>query len=71
MGGPARAKAAVLSVRSLNAEVGIPERLSSVGVTSEYFEVMARDAFESGNAQIVNPRKPTYSEVLELYQQSL
>jgi alcohol dehydrogenase len=71
MGGPARAEAAVLIVRSLNAEVGIPARLSVAGVTSEYFEVMARDAFESGNAQVVNPRKPTYSEVLELYQQAL
>ena len=71
MNGPARAEAAVEGVRILNSEVGIPARLSDVGVTTEYLEVMARDAFESGNAQVVNPRKPTYAEVLELYQQVL
>jgi hypothetical protein len=32
---------------------------------------MARDAFESGNAQVVNPRKPSLSEVIELHQQAL
>jgi alcohol dehydrogenase len=71
MGGPARPEAAIEVVRKLNAATGIPARLSLVGVTPEFLETMAQDAFESGNAQIVNPRKPTYSEVLELYQQAL
>jgi alcohol dehydrogenase len=63
MGGPAQPEAAIEGVRQLNAETGIPPRLSMVGVTNEFLEVMARDAFESGNAQVVNPRKPTYDEV--------
>jgi alcohol dehydrogenase len=71
MGGPARPEAAIEGVRRLNAATGIPARLGLVGVTPEFLETMAHDAFESGNAQIVNPRKPTYSEVLELYQQAL
>jgi alcohol dehydrogenase len=71
MGYPGKPEAAIQEVRRLNAEIGIPSRLSAVGVTTEHFETMARDAFESGNAQVVNPRKPSYPEVLDLYQQTL
>jgi alcohol dehydrogenase class IV len=67
MGGPARPEAAIEGVRRLNEETGIPSRLSQVGVTLEHLETMAQDAFESGNAQVVNPRKPTYNEVIDLY----
>lgn len=71
MGGTATAQAAVDAVRRLNAEVGLPARLSEVGVTDTFLPHMAQDAFESGNAQVVNPRKPSLSEVTELYQQAL
>jgi alcohol dehydrogenase len=67
MGGPARPEAAIEGVRRLNEETGIPSRLSQVGVTLEHLEAMAQDAFESGNAQVVNPRKPTFNEVIDLY----
>jgi alcohol dehydrogenase class IV len=65
------AQAAVDAVRELNRQVGIPSRLSDVGVTEEFIPPMARDAFESGNAQVVNPRKPTYDQVVALYHQAL
>ncbi len=65
------AQAAVEAVRQLNIRVGIPKRLSEVGVTEEFIPQMARDAFESGNAQVVNPRKPTYEQVIDLYRQAL
>jgi alcohol dehydrogenase len=55
----------------LKAKVSIPERLSQAGVTQEFLPQMARDAFESGNAQVVNPRKPTLEEVTALYQEAL
>jgi len=71
MGEEASAQAAVEAVRQLNARVGIPSCLSDVGVTEEHIPHMAQDAFESGNAQVVNPRKPTYEQVIELYRQAL
>jgi alcohol dehydrogenase class IV len=70
MGQPARAQAAIDAVRRLSAEVAIPPHLSDVGVTEEFIPNMAQDAFESGNAQVVNPRKPTLAQVVELYRQA-
>ena len=58
------------AVRELNAQIGIPEKLSEAGVTSEYFEQMSDDAMKSGNIK-VNPRKTTRSDVLSLYQMAL
>jgi len=71
MGEVDKAQAAVDAVRRLNAEVGVPARLSDAGVTDAFIPHMAQDAFESGNAQVVNPRKPSLAEVIELYQQAL
>jgi alcohol dehydrogenase class IV len=71
MGEVDKAHAAVDAVRRLNTQVGIPGRLSELGVTETFIQQMAQDAFESGNAQIVNPRKPSFPEVMELYQQAL
>lgn len=71
MGEPPSAEAAVEAVRHLNVQVGIPLRLSHVGVTDAYISQMVQDAFESGNAQVVNPRQPTFEEVLELYHLAL
>jgi alcohol dehydrogenase class IV len=71
MGDVDQAQTAVDAVNRLNAEVGIPARLSDVGVTDTFIPHMAQDAFESGNAQVVNPRKPSLSEVIDLYQQAL
>jgi alcohol dehydrogenase len=68
---PPQPEAAIEAVFELNARVGIPTHLSAVGVTTDFLEVMARDAFESGNAQIVNPRKPSYDEIMQLYLQAL
>jgi len=71
MGEKARAQAAIEAVRRLSAEVGIPQHLSEVGVTDVFVPHMAQDAFESGNAQVVNPRQPSLAEVVGLYQQAL
>jgi alcohol dehydrogenase class IV len=71
MGAEASGQAAIDAVRQLNAQVGIPAHLSDVGVAEEFIPHMARDAYESGNAQVVNPRKPTYEQVVELYRQAL
>ncbi|MFB0538360.1 MAG: iron-containing alcohol dehydrogenase [Anaerolineae bacterium] len=71
MGAETDAQAAIESVRRLSAEVGIPARLREVGVTHAFVPQMARDAFESGNSQVVNPRKPSLSEVVALHEQAL
>jgi alcohol dehydrogenase class IV len=71
VGETASAWAAIEAVQRLSADVGIPSGLSEVGVTDVYIPAMAQDAFESENAQIVNPRKPTLSEVADLYRQAL
>lgn len=71
MGQPARPQAAIEAVRRLSAEVGIPDKLSQVQVDETFIPNMSQDAFESGNAQVINPRKPTLAEVIELYQQAL
>jgi alcohol dehydrogenase len=68
LGGP---EASVDAVRRLSVEVEVPHCLGDIGVTEEFIPQMAQDAFESGNAQMVNPRKPTLPEVVELYHQAL
>ena len=71
MGEKADPQVAIEAVRRLGAAVGIPRRLSEVGVTEAFIPDMAQDAFQSSNAQLVNPRKPSLAQVVELYQQAL
>ena len=40
-------------------------------MTEEFIPQMSADAFQSGNAQVVNPRKPTLEDVMSLYRQAL
>ena len=71
MGDKAQAQAAINAVHRLREEVDIPPNLSAIGLTEQYISQMAQDAFESGNAQVVNPRKPSYQEIVDLYKQAL
>lgn len=71
MGEAAQPQAAIDAVRRLNVEVGIPAQLRQANVTDTFIPNMAQDAFESGNAQVVNPRKPSLAEVIDLYHQAL
>lgn len=71
MGKGNQPEAAIKAVQQLNATLHLPSTLSELGVTEQLIPYMAREAFESGNAQLVNPRKPTFEEVVELYQQLL
>lgn len=56
--------------RSLLSELGIPKRLSDVGVTADKIEAMADDAMTSGNIA-VNPRSTTKKDVIALYHKAL
>jgi alcohol dehydrogenase len=68
---PATAEAAIAAIRQLSAGAGIPPNLAAAGVTEEYIPQMAEDAYKSGNAQLVNPRKPSLEDVVALYRQTL
>ncbi|SDB47954.1 alcohol dehydrogenase [Pseudobutyrivibrio sp. YE44] len=56
--------------RKLNAELGIPANLASVGVKEEYIKAMAEDAMKSGNI-MANPRKTEYEDIVELYKDAM
>ncbi|MDI3535158.1 MAG: hypothetical protein PWQ82_1523 [Thermosediminibacterales bacterium] len=61
---------AVEAVKKLSKDVGIPEKLSDVGVKEEAIEDMAKDAMKSGNI-LVNPRKTNINDVIELYKKAM
>ena len=58
------------AVRELNKQLGIPAKLSDVGVTREHFSQMTEDAMKSGNIA-VNPRKTGSEDILAIYEEAL
>lgn len=64
------AKAAVKRVFDMNAEIGIPSGLRTVGVTDDAIQNMTKDAMLSGNIA-VNPRTTTAADVEALYRAAL
>jgi alcohol dehydrogenase class IV len=64
------ATAAVIAVRHLAADVGIPASLRAVGVSEESIPQMAADAMTSGNIAI-NPRPTSLEDITRLYQQAM
>lgn len=60
----------VEEIRRLNAELGIPARLSDVGVTADKIPAMAEDAMKSGNIP-ANPRQTTLKDMIALYEKAL
>jgi alcohol dehydrogenase class IV len=71
MGDKPDPKAAIFAVRRLSALVEIPAKLSEISVTNDFPQNMAKDAYESGNARLVNPRTPTVKAIIDLYNQAL
>ena len=64
------AEAAVAAIEKLNADIGIPQRLSEVGVTAEMIPVMVPKAMEDGCHQC-NPRPTTSQDMEDLYRAAL
>lgn len=60
----------VETVRKLNNDLGIPAKLSDVGVKGEMIPQMAADALKSGNIA-VNPRETTLKDLEVLYWKAL
>ena len=60
----------VKETKVLLRDLGIPARLSDVGVTADKIEAMADDAMTSGNIA-VNPRTTTKKDVIAIYHKAL
>ncbi|RLC21362.1 MAG: hypothetical protein DRH93_11930, partial [Deltaproteobacteria bacterium] len=58
------------AVADLNERIGIPKKLSQVGVKEEDLEELADKAFLDGCHQ-TNPRKCTREDLMNLYRQAL
>lgn len=65
-----KAEAAIRAIKKLSKDIGIPERLSDYNVEKNQIEQMAKDAMLSGNI-LVNPRKTTLNDVIELYKNAM
>jgi len=70
MGAGKDAKAAVKATFELSEAIGIPKRLSEVGVTDDKVPPMAKDAIQSGNIA-ANPRATTLADIEALYRAAL
>jgi alcohol dehydrogenase len=57
-------------VRELTARLGLPRRLSEVGVSEESVPQLASDAMGEGST-LVNPREPSEEDFAELYRRAL
>jgi len=64
------AHAAIAAIERLNADIGIPKRLSEVGVTAEMIPVMVPKAMEDG-CHLLNPRPTTAADMEALYREAL
>jgi lactaldehyde reductase len=57
-------------VRGLTGRLGLPRRLSEVGVPEDGIPRLAEDAMGDG-CTLVNPREPTEEDFVELYRSAL
>ena len=69
-GGEQVGRALADHVRELRARLGLPGRLSEVGVPEEGIPQLAEDAMGEGST-LVNPREPTAEDFVELFHQAL
>ena len=57
-------------VRQLNEDLGIPEKLGTLGVEESGIDDLAEATMQSGNVA-VNPRKTTLEDVEEIFRQAI
>jgi len=69
-GGEQVGRALADHVRELRARLGLPGRLSEVGVPEQGIPQLAEDAMGEGST-LVNPREPTADDFVELFHQAL
>jgi len=64
------AQAAIVQIKQLEKEIGIPERLRDVGVSADMIPELAEQAMEDG-CHLTNPRKCSKEDMVYLYNKSL
>jgi lactaldehyde reductase len=69
-GGEAAGKALADHVRGLTSRLGLPQRLSEVGVPEQGIPTLVEGAMGDG-CTLVNPREPTEEDFAELYGRAL
>ena len=69
-GGEQVGRALADHVRELRARLGLPGRLSEVGVPEQGIPQLAEDAMGEGST-LVNPREPTAEDFAELFHRAL
>ena len=69
-GGESIGRALADYVRELRGRLGLPGRLSEVGVPEEGISQLAEDAMGEGST-LVNPREPSEEDFVELFRQAL
>ena len=65
------AQQAVMAVERLNNEIGIPKRLSDIGVRSEDILPMAEKAFSIKRLLRFNPRHVDLEDIVRIYSDAL
>jgi len=65
------AQRAVVAVERLRADIGIPQRLSELGVKEEHLRPFAEKAFGIKRILRVNPRTPTLEDIEGIYRAAL
>jgi alcohol dehydrogenase len=58
------------AVKKLSADIGIPARLSDVGLREEHIDDVAAEAIKSGNVA-VNPRRTTVEDLRAILRETL
>ena len=64
-----RGEDAPAMVRALTQEIGLPQRLSEVGVTEDQFDLMAESAFKDVSL-VGNPVKLSVEELRAVYERA-
>lgn len=65
------AEAAVTAVEKLKDAIGIPTRLSDIGITADQIDTLAEKTFGIKRILRVNPRSVTVSEIAEIFRSAL
>jgi alcohol dehydrogenase class IV len=67
----AAAERAIAAVRALSSAIGIPQRLSAIGVIADQLPAFAEKAITIKRIVRVNPRVPTQEDILNIYRAAL
>jgi alcohol dehydrogenase class IV len=67
----ARAAGFIDSLEALPAELGLPSRLTEVGIAARDVEALADDAMRQTRLLVNNPREVTREDAIGLYRQAL